>query len=944
MAIERRFLGWDAPVVAKVRDFLVPATPDGPVDLRSVLVIIPTRHAGRRLREELALLCERHGTHLLPPRMITPASLISSRSADATRESLDTSAVWTRLLLDIDCADYPGLYSRRPPQTIAWALSTAGMLRSLRDELLEHGRSISAVIELCGDVLEETQRWEDMARLEREYAARYRAATGEPEPGEAALLAAHSPTLPQGVDRIVIACVADPTPLAVATLAQLCRDVPTDVLVHAPPNLADAFDEWGRPSPATWRDQTIEIPDASILLAGSPSTESTRVLEHIRQRGGDVAVGVLDAETAPYLEADLKASGFAAFDPNGVPISTTPLLGLLRAYRDYVTDGSYRSFATLLRNADILDHLFESSGLHPDRLLQELDEFQNHYLPATADAVIDRFKHGAFTDELPGGKLTTLRGAVEAFAPLVRISAAEDVETRIRLFLQTVFSHRELKYGTPDDDAFREAAELIDEALRSSAASSLHSLHFSDREVLAVLLDQLSGMRFVPPRPHNAIDLEGWLELPWNDAPSVVVTGMNEGKTPARLHNETFLPESLRQALGLRTNEARYARDVYLARSLVESRRSTGGVTLIAAKNTVAGDPLYPSRLLFRCADSDLPARAARLFGPSTDSRCSIPSTVSFRLRADAPLRGTAPRVTHTSVVGLRDYLQCPFRFYLKHVLHMRSLDDRKRELEPFDFGALIHHAMNAMAADQSTRDCSDPRRLRDYLWSQADDWISARLGAAVPLNVQVQLDEARDRLSTAARAQARCVAEGWRILTHEQPFEGMVGGLQVRGRIDRIDRHEQTGAVRVLDYKSSDRARTPEKAHLESWRDNARSYTRFTSQGRAKRWVDLQLPLYALLLPDDLRGTGSAAVGYFNLPADPGGAGVVMWDGFDLNTTAAALACAEAAAQAILAGVFWPPAARVEYDDFESLFPGGAVEDAVEPGPLLSTGDGGQA
>ena len=54
MPVERYFLGWDAPVTAKVREFLLPLQLSGPVDLGKDLIVVPTRQAGRRLREVLA--------------------------------------------------------------------------------------------------------------------------------------------------------------------------------------------------------------------------------------------------------------------------------------------------------------------------------------------------------------------------------------------------------------------------------------------------------------------------------------------------------------------------------------------------------------------------------------------------------------------------------------------------------------------------------------------------------------------------------------------------------------------------------------------------------------------------------------------------------------------------------------------------------------------------
>ncbi|MFW6056218.1 MAG: PD-(D/E)XK nuclease family protein [Chloroflexota bacterium] len=935
--VRRVFLGWDAPALQRVRDFLIPDASEGPVDLRSTMVVVPTRHAGRRLREALAIICHDNSTYLLPPRIVTPPSLVAARDTDAARQSLDVSTVWTHLVLDIDPANYHGLFPKPPTRTFAWALSTGQLLQALRRELLEHGYTIRNVLDLHGDRLEERQRWEDMARLEDLYVERYLEVTGEQEPGEASLQAASEPDVPDGIERVVIACVTDPAPLALSTLIRLSQTIGTTVLVHAPEEYEHTFDTWGQPKTDNWRTETIDIPDIdnSLILASSSATESPYVVRHIQERGVDIAVGVLDPEVGPYLEADIEEAGFAVFDPNGVSVSTTPLLHLLCAYRDFVSDGSYRSLATMLRNADVLDYLAASEGLPANRLLKELDTFQNHYLPTTVADIRRRFRDGALTDELPAERLTTLRRAVQALAALSFGSSREPIETRIRQFLQTVFTHRELHYGTPDDDAFRGTAELIDEALQASTASTLRTLGFSDTEILDMLLDQLGGARFVPQRSRDSIDLEGWLELQWNDAAHVVVTGMNEGRAPARLGNETFLPESLRAAIGIRTNADRYGRDVYLTRSLIESRRTNGRVMLIAAKTTANGDPLLPSRILFRCSDSELPERASRLFGPSADKRASVPSTISFKFKADAPLEGAPPPVTRVSVVGLRDYLACPFRFYLKHVLRMEALDDRKRELDALDFGSLIHHVMNTMASDASMKDCDDAAVLTKYLVARADEWVADRLGPSLPVNISIQLSEARERLAAAARAQARTVSEGWRIIGYEESFEHTINGLVVRGRIDRIDRHIERGETRVLDYKASENGKTPEQAHFGTWRETALPYTRFTGESRPKRWTDLQLPLYALMLPERLRGEGPVTAGYFNLPADPGSTGIVMWKDFGESLTSTAYECAAAAAHDILGGIFWPPAEKVDYDDFEAIFPGGVNETTIEPGRL---------
>ena len=58
-----------------------------------------------------------------------------------------------------------------------------------------------------------------------------------------------------------------------------------------------------------------------------------------------------------------------------------------------------------------------------------------------------------------------------------------------------------------------------------------------------------------------------------------------------------------------------------------------------------------------------------------------------------------------------------------------------------------------------------------------------------------MQLESARQRLRQAARVQAGLVRQGWEIVHAEMKIQGEMEGVQIRGKIDRIDRHRQTGA-----------------------------------------------------------------------------------------------------------------------------------------------------
>jgi ATP-dependent helicase/nuclease subunit B len=113
---------------------------------------------------------------------------------------------------------------------------------------------------------------------------------------------------------------------------------------------------------------------------------------------------------------------------------------------------------------------------------------------------------------------------------------------------------------------------------------------------------------------------------------------------------------------------------------------------------------------------------------------------------------------------------------------------------------------------------------------------------------------------------------------------------IQLEGRIDRIDRHQETGQWMILDYKTSDGASPPKKIHR-----------------RGTQWIDLQLPLY-LTLAKSLYVNDAAELGYIVLPKDCSqvGALVAEWTAGDLHS---AYEVARQVAGKILDRIFWPPA-----------------------------------
>jgi ATP-dependent helicase/nuclease subunit B len=546
-------------------------------------------------------------------------------------------------------------------------------------------------------------------------------------------------------------------------------------------------------------------------------------------------------------------------------------------------------------------------------MLRELDQLHERHLPATIAAALG---HTA--------KRPAARAALEAAQELRAQLTGGEFPANASAALGAVFGARRVTGDSP----LAESAEAWMEILRDAAAARPDFPRLANAEWWELALAQFGESLRFDQRPAGAVDLLGWLELLWEDAPHLVLTGLNDGRVPEAVAGDPFLPEALRGRLGLKTNEARFARDAYLLAALAACRRGTGRLDLLVGKVSAAGDPLRPSRLLLSCEETELPQRVAALFRPAEAARPSLPWRRAWRLVP--PLVSPPSRV---SVTAFRDYLRCPFRFYLKHALKMEMVDPSKSELDALDFGTLCHSALEEMGREPALRDCTDAGVLREFLLTQVNRRSRDRYGAELTLPLVVQLESARQRLARAAGVQAEQRAAGWVIEHVERKFELTLGAVTVSAKIDRVERHVETGAVRVIDYKTSDKGVSPPAAHVRNARreETAPEWARFTLGGKELVWTDLQLPLYL----EALAGQYGVAVGagYFNLPKAVGETGLLFWEEYDGAWHAAARRCAEGAAAGITAGIFWPPTEvppRDEDDVFAGLFHHGTA-DSVE-------------
>ena len=140
----------------------------------------------------------------------------------------------------------------------------------------------------------------------------------------------------------------------------------------------------------------------------------------------------------------------------------------------------------------------------------------------------------------------------------------------------------------------------------------------SNQERFSILLGMIAKSSWSKEENECDVTMHGWLELPWADAPNLLVLGCNDSFLPASLPMNSFIPQSLRRDLGLWTDEDRAGRDAYLLNWILASRNDEhSSVEFVLGKFSQDGSPLKPSSLFFICDEKDetkLPDRAEKLF------------------------------------------------------------------------------------------------------------------------------------------------------------------------------------------------------------------------------------------------------------------------------------------------------------------------------------------
>jgi len=833
-------LGWDQPHLDATYNWFLSQSE---IDLNNITIVLPGRRAARGLEERFA-------THnkIGQPRIVTVSELSDQlfdfdlpRANDFTR-----MLCWVHGLQCLDSKEIKTLIQQAPnPNDLNAWLSLAMPLRRLHSDLT--GEMLSfAEVERCHGLPNEQERgrWKVLAKVQAKYLEKL-AKIGQYDPHQARKEAIEGGQI-SNTNPIFLLGVIDLNKLQRQALALVESEA--TALVFAPENRANCFDKFGCVDVDAWTDPNleIEIDDNEWTVVGQPTDQAEAVAEFLAQKKElstkDISIAVLDDEVHPYLERVLHSHRIKTHKAEGEFLKKTPPWRLLDALANWLDGRKVVDLAALCRHADFM------RACKVPNVAAELDTYFKQHLPHVikGELLRDRYEYS----DLP--KLLKLLD--QKFGPStadVCKTPAQWAPTIQKLF-ELVWGEREFNPDNPKDAGTAECLKKFANLLHSFEALPEELGEFVDQPLastLRLLLRETASQLLPQSSDKGFIELMGWLEMRMDPAKVGIVCGFNEGFVPESLHADAFLPNTLREALGIPDNNSRFARDAY---SLTAMRNAHQDLLLICGRNSVQGDPRRPSRLLFRCSKELIAERMRAFLG---DRNESLPEMVKKNQTAYL-----LPRAADTfddqslRVTDFESYLYSPYSFYLERVLGLNTDEDNAKEMNPLLYGNLIHIVLEDFGKDIEIRDNEKAEEIYDYLCSRLNYRSKILFGEDALPAVHLQVEQMRQRLKVFAKQQAAEIKNGWRIVEAELelPKEGIeveLNGEKVflRAKIDRIDKHEEHHGYRILDYKSGDKKQYP---YLKN----------------KKEWKKLQLPLYRLIAKK-LGGYGEKpTVGIWNL------------------------------------------------------------------------------
>ncbi|NDV61815.1 hypothetical protein G0Q06_05070 [Puniceicoccales bacterium CK1056] len=916
------YLGWKRPFSIEFADHLKKEYGKSR-SYDHLLIWTPSARAGRHVLNELFGPKESVAEAFHPPRLVTPARFVRSLLPDDGSIATETQCLyaWKRVL---ELADPSGLEAVFPviprENKSAWAFTVGQQLMRLRGRLAEDQWDFRKIA--SQQLPQDLKRWSTLGRLEQAYLEELSShGLEDPECVLERILTAEISPQPYSV--LMVAGVLNMSQRQAACMRALAaRGLEIEFYLPIPEEQRDAFDALGRPEKDLWEKEPLPETLIKNCLQRSPEPRELveQILELSEDYGGEVdslVVGSPERDLADYLIERSRLTKTPYYAPEGRALAETSWGRLIGLINDWQKSGQLATLFNLL-NHDLFREWAVHQGLDILRLQGAIQSILKEQLLKTSRQLLDNGLG-------PSKSIGLVREGIElldaqGFNQRGRGGFAENLWKLLR---QVAISQQ---LAPESLNSLRQIEELLQDI-----QAGFENARLTESDWWELLNFQLTNTQFYPERSEDERPVSGWLELPWECAPHIVLLSLPDSQVPGPKVLDSFLTPLLCRSLGLYGPDELAAFHAFRLRLILESRKQWGRVDILLPDRGLDDSPVLPTRFLFLADETCILNRVETLLGERSLEEDPLPAEFGTRLQPP-PM----PEFEKISVTALRTYLNNPFHFYLERLNYLSPPEALPREVDAMAFGQLAHTVLEGLNSREDGISLLKEKEIVEFLLTGLDEQVLSRYGSRIPVSLQIQVSSLAERFRAAAGHIARERQSGWIPEKAEWVFhkdlDFRIGGIRLRGVVDLLEKNEESGQYRIVDYKTSDKAADPARKHLTH--PNARSREPllpecdFLDGKKTARWTDLQLPLYQKAV--ELLTGEIATCAYFNLSKAVGEIGILEWATTEAQREAA-LQCAEAIVKQIQTERF-PLEGNSSYEDPWLKWFGGDYERNLHP------------
>ena len=284
----------------------------------------------------------------------------------------------------------------------------------------------------------------------------------------------------------------------------------------------------------------------------------------------------------------------------------------------------------------------------------------------------------------------------------------------------------------------------------------------------------------------------------WRNFDAVLLLGCDADHLPSAGDSGRWFNDAVRSVLNLPTRATHAARQ----RADLVALLALNDTVLVTWQKDKSGEARLLSPFLQMLRDDyeqahgdDLAETELLAYLAAEDARhVSLPPSAQ-----PVPSVATDSVPISVSISGYNSLVACPYQFYARHILRLNELDEVQETIEKSDYGERVHEVLQRFHESYPKVSGQDTAKMEAALRDISEQVFADLL--AHDFAARAWLARWYKSLPAYLAWQQEGEAEGWRYAEAETKFDWPLEGVNLRGRIDRLD--VRGDDKRVLDYKT---------------------------------------------------------------------------------------------------------------------------------------------